>query len=455
MSGGGLAEREVLDVTKVRTGDHLDFFEWQRDRERIERLFQSRGYLEVQVSATREPASAADTSVALRYQVRRGPLSTLRVTGFTLPGRVIGEMKTAWARSVDDGFLQEELKDRARGAMIDLGYLWPEIAATVTSVGEPREKTADVRITPGPRASGRAIVFAGRTAVPERDLRDELERSGSAARAWREPAAVAATLEQFYRRRGFLAVKVIAAPPVLDGSTARLPIAIAEGPQHVVSRIEVRGAGVTPLATVYRRLGWRVGDPFDPTAQEAAAKRIEAGYAADGYRNARVVVTGTPVPAGSGVAVLVTVQPGVRSVVGEVQVIGRGNTREMIVRHAIDLPVGSAVSASTAERAQRRLYQTEAFRSVDVQLMPMTDVPAALTAPAPATGAGAVPPDQPTRVVVRLEEGPLYRLRYGVSLTDDLTVATQISDLRPGVSAELRRRNLFGTALGGANRRTL
>jgi outer membrane protein assembly factor BamA/autotransporter translocation and assembly factor TamB len=447
VSGGGLAEREVLDVTKVRTGDHFEFVEWQRDRERVERLFHSRGYLQVQVSATREPVSATDTSVALRYQVRRGSLSTLRVTGFTLPDRVIGEMKTAWARSVDDGFLEEQLRDRARGAMIDLGYLWPEITATVASTEEPREKTADVRITPGPRASRRTLVFTGRTAVPARDLRNELERSGSAAKAWREPAAVAATLEQFYRRKGFLTVTVTAAPPVFDGSTARLPITIAEGPQYVVSRIEVRGAGATPLATVYRWLGWRVGDPFDPTGQEAAARRIESGYAADGYRDARVVVAGVPMPGGSEVAVLATVQPGVRSVVGEVQVIGRGKTREVIVRHAIDLPVGSAASASTADRAQRRLYETEAFRSVDVQLVPMTDVPAA---PAASTGAGAAPPEQLTRVVVRLEEAPLYRLRYGVSLTDDLTVATQISDLRPGVSAELRRRNLFGTALGGA-----
>ena len=36
VSGGGLPEREVLDVTKTRTGEAFEFFEWQRDRERIE-----------------------------------------------------------------------------------------------------------------------------------------------------------------------------------------------------------------------------------------------------------------------------------------------------------------------------------------------------------------------------------------------------------------------------------
>ena len=125
---------------------------------------------------------------------------------------------------------------------------------------------------------------------------------------------------------------------------------------------------------------------------------------------------------------------------------GRGETRESIVRRAIDMPPGSPASSVTTDRAQRRLYETEAFRSVDVQLKPMTaERPAAAQARPEAVG--AVPPEQPTRVVVTLEEAPLYRLRYGVQLTDDLTTATQISDLRVGVSAELRRRNLFGTAL--------
>ena len=143
------------------------------------------------------------------------------------------------------------------------------------------------------------------------------------------------------------------------------------------------------------------------------------------------------------------VQPGRRSVVGEVQVVGRGETREATVRRAVDMPPGSVASPVTADRAQRRLYETEAFRSVDVQLRPMTDdAPgAALPAQPPA---GTALQEQLTRVVVTLAEAPLYRFRYGVQLTDDLTPATQISDWRLGVSAELRRRNLFGTAFNGA-----
>ncbi len=452
VDGGGLPEGTVLAATKLRVGDAFDFFEWQRDRERIESLFRARGYLRVQVSATRSPSPAGDAAVALRYQVRRGPLTTLDVTGFELPEDVLSGMKTAWSESVDDRFLEEDLHARARAAMVDLGYLQSEVTVAIDA-GVSRETTARIGIAPGPRTLERQIVFQGRLALSDRDLLAELATTGAGAAAWREPAAAAAALEAFYRRRGFLAAKVTAAPFQFSQDTVRLPIAIDEGLRHQVSRIDIRGAEAASVGRVQQWLGWRVGDAYNPADTEAAAKRVEAGYVSDGYRAARATVKAAVEPGTARVDVIVDVRPGVRSVVGEVQVVGRGETRETIVRRAIDMPPGSAASAATADRAQRRLYETEAFRSVDVRLVPIAEgvaAPAAEPAePAKLPQPGAAPATglEPTRVVVTLEEAPLYRLRYGVQLTDDLTAATQISELRLGVSAELRRRNLFGTAL--------
>jgi outer membrane protein assembly factor BamA len=448
VSGGGLPEQQVLDVTHVRAGKAFEFFEWQRDRERIEGLFHERGYLQVQVSATRAPGPVESNSVALRYEVRRGPISTLRITGFELPDPVVDGMKTAWIQSVDDGFLRDDLRERARGAMIDRGYLWPEVAVEIASTTEPREKTADVRITPGPHASRRTLAITGCRGLNEIQLREELAASGAGAKAWREPKAAAAAIADFYRRRGYLAVKVAVAPTVLDGGTARLPIAIDEGPRHVVARIDVRGAGAIPVAKVRQWIAWRVGDAFNPADQEAAARRIETGYVFDGYRDAQATVSAAAEPGTANMIVRAEVQPGVRSVVGDVQVVGRNVTRESIVRHALDLPVGAAASTAAIDRAQRQLYETEAFRSVDIALTPMTEAP--VPAGADKAPQAAAPAAQPTKVVVTLEEGPLYRVRYGVQLTDDLNTTTQISDLRLGVSGEIRRRNLFGSAFSGA-----
>jgi len=436
VAGGGMPEHEVLAVTKVQPGGRFDFFEWQRDRERIEALFQSRGYLQVQVAATREAGPGGGDSVELRYQVRRGPLTRLRVTGFSLPEPVIEGMKAAWSRSVDDRFLQDDLRERARAALVDMGYLWPAITTAVSSTGEPREKIIELRIVPGARASTRVVAFSGNHAVSDRELQEEIAASGAAAGLWREPERAVNALTQGYRHRGFLAARVSAGAAVLDGTTARLPLIIDEGSRYLVSRVEVRGAGAIGPERVEQWAAMRVGDPFNPAEAPLAEKRIEAGYLADGYRSVRAEVAGTIEPGTSSVVIVAQVTPGVRSVIQDVSVTGRVETRESVVARALKLPAGSAASPSAVDGAQRRLYETQAFRSVDIQLQP-------IGSPGPGSS------DQPTRAVVTLEEAPPYRIVYGVQVTDDLSPVVQTRDLRLGVSAELRRRNLFGSAFNG------
>jgi outer membrane translocation and assembly module TamA len=137
------------------------------------------------------------------------------------------------------------------------------------------------------------------------------------------------------------------------------------------------------------------------------------------------------------VTVVATVHPGARSVIRDVAVTGRGETRASVVDHALDLPAGTPASPARIDRAQRRLYGTDAFRSVDIKLQPMGQAPS-----------GAA--EQPVRAVVTLEEAPRYQLRYGVQVTDEFNPDIQLSTVRPGVAADLRRRNLFGLGLSGA-----
>jgi outer membrane protein assembly factor BamA len=437
VTGGALPEKDVLAVTRLRTGEPFDVFKWQRDREAIEALFHSRGYLEAQVSATRAAGPGSAATVVLHYEIRRGPLTALRVTGYTLPGPVIEGMKAAWSRSVDDRMLQEDLRAQARAAMIDRGYFWAKIDSQLRATDRPREKTVDVTIVPGVRARTRAIVFTGNRAEPERALRREIEQTGSVATMWREPGTVANVLKAFYRRQGFPAARVSAGPVEREGTTARLPIAIDEGRREIISRLDVRGAGALEPGRVEHWIRLRVGDPFNPDEATLAAKRIQAGYVGAGYVGVRAEVVGA-VEAGTGrVTVVATVHPGVRSVIRDVAITGRGETRASVVDHALDLPAGTPASPARIDRAQRRLYDTDAFRSVDITLQPM--------APAPSGAA-----EQPVRAVVSLEEAPRYRLRYGVQVTDALNPDIQAHTVRPGVAAELRRRNLFGWGLSGA-----
>ena len=98
----GFPERELRGRLKLTEGDRFQFAAWQRDRDRLADLYETRGFLEARIRARRIPVEAAgaaskaeqpteppDASLAaveLEYAIERGPETRLDVRGATLPG---------------------------------------------------------------------------------------------------------------------------------------------------------------------------------------------------------------------------------------------------------------------------------------------------------------------------------------------------------------------------------
>ena len=87
-------------------------------------------------------------------------------------------------------------------------------------------------------------------------------------------------------------------------------------------------------------------------------------------------------------------------------------------------------------RARERIYDTDVFRSVDIEATPR---------PTPEGGQPSTIAD----VTINLEPLPKYRLRYGFQLYDPTTpaVSPKWGTLDPGVVADLTRRGLFGRGI--------
>src|SRR6185503_12344747 len=100
---------------------------------RLEAFFHERERFEARIAARRtaEPSDAA--RVHLAYEVRPGPRTTISVDGFSLSASAITAMERAWARSVVDDFLVEEVATIARAELADAGYLLPTITARIGS----------------------------------------------------------------------------------------------------------------------------------------------------------------------------------------------------------------------------------------------------------------------------------------------------------------------------------
>ena len=228
----GFAEADIRERLRVGVGDRFDFYRWQQDRERLQRFYRERGFLEARISARRGVAAEAvrdNGEVALEYQIDRGPETRLTIEGYSMPGSLVERMKDAWVWAVFDGFLLDDLATLAREQLTREGFLRADIQAAVASEPDAAVKEIAIRIDPGMRYTSRQIVFSGQQAIPAATLDAAVLAQGVDASMWHEPAGLQAAVVQQYRLRGYLEAVVKVQAPVFTGQSAELPVQVAEG----------------------------------------------------------------------------------------------------------------------------------------------------------------------------------------------------------------------------------
>src|SRR4029450_702064 len=97
---------------------------------------------------------------------------------------------------------------------------------------------------------------------------------------------------------------------------------------------------------------------------------------------------------------------------------------------------GAPLDPAGIRETRRRLYDLDVYRSVDIQVQPVTTA----GTPAPST---VTPVEQPVTARISLEERPRYRVRYGLAVSDEEIEADE-RDRRLGFAADVENRNIFG-----------
>jgi outer membrane protein assembly complex protein YaeT len=425
--------RSALDLDP---GDRFDFFTWQRDREALEWFYHARDYLEARVAAAREPPGESAEPVTLVYTIERGPQTRLSVEGHSLPGGLLDRLREAWGEAVFDGFLLDDIRELVRRHLMTEGYLQPVIEPEVVQPGAD-EKQIVVRVQAGARSTGRTIDFAGNEAMPADRLMAALEPLEIEEVAWTDPEIVATGLERFYRSEGFLVADVTVESPVFKGSRARLPVTIKEGPRFVLARVAIEGASALDEATARTIADLPEGVTYSATEADAARRRVERAYRERGFNGVRTIATANVDVPGAAVTLTLAITEGSRQVLADIAISGANVTRPEVVTDNLQLEMGEAVDLTAWYQARRRLYDTNVFRSVELEVEPIVEAPAA---------AG----DEPVRARVTLEEWPRYRFRYGFQLNDEVSpVAERARELSPGLVADFQDRNLLGRASSG------
>jgi outer membrane protein assembly complex protein YaeT len=435
----GFPENDVRDQLRLGEGDRFTFGAWQQDRDRLQSFYQSKGFLEARIRARRlseetavpnQEGSPPEATVVLEYRITRGPATQLDVRGITLPGDIRERIVERWTTALFDGFLERDARTIVREHLYRQGYMDATVAVTVAVDLADDLKTLTVDVSPGAIVR-RRIDVTGNAAVPTETLL-ELASAPDPLAAWLDAPAVERELENLYRSEGFLTADVSVGAAGMRNGTSVVPIQVAEGRPFSIGKLAV--SGLPDGSQAREALALAAGRPYRPAEVAAGVDRLEGQLRREAYRSARAEVETQVNERSASVDISVRVTPGPRSVLRDVVVEGADAGKPAIAR-SLTLETGQPLDPLEIRETRRRLYDLDVYRSVDIQVQPITSESPSPSAPAPG--------EQPVMARIVLEERPRYRVRYGLAVSDE-EVSEDERDRRLGFAADVENRNLFG-----------
>ena len=429
---------ELIAMLNLNPGEPFNFHQWQEDVDRLREAYHERQHYEVRVRGIRRP-SDDETTVALEYSIEPGPVSELVLEGHPLEPHLEDDIRAAWRRTIFDRFLLEDIRLRIERHLLDENIIGSTIEPSV-AVSTPARKQIRVVVTAGTTVSSREVRYDGNTSYRDDRLDEVVTEAGLSIDGWLDPGRVAEALEDFYRGEGFLTATVRAQPPAVVGSIGVLPVVLNEGPRFVIGSLTFPGVSPARLADVAGTVRLQPGEPFVTAQIDTARERLEQLYAREGFNSIQIEADSAVDDATGTVALSFAVLEGPQQVLKEVSTQGATRTDDDVIRRALRLRIGAPVDLASWSLARKRLYDTNVFRQVDIEPVPITP-----TAEESAAGL------QPVRAVVSVVEYPVWRLRYGAQFNDETAVVpdpdgdTRLQSL--GILADLQNQNLFGQAI--------
>jgi outer membrane protein assembly factor BamA len=425
----GFTEEELSRKLELQAGRRFNVRQWIEDRHRLENFYLERGYQRVRIASTRS-LTTDTTHVSLTYNIERGPRTIIEVKGDQLPDEVLDAMYDAWRGLPIADVVRTEFERIARQGLARRGYYRPTLQLEFASETSDLARVT-LQVSRGPQTKRLMIAWRGNREVSNTELDALVAPHLAESAVWLDSQALAWQVRQLYASRGHLQAEVTVGDPAFHATDATLPMAIEEGVLSRLVAMQLEGADPARTAGAEAALGLSIGEPLSAAAPVEAARRLKAFYAGLGYRSADVTHTLASAKDGS-VSIAWVVKEGPLYVVKDVNVVGAETTSGRLVRKAISLEPGDAMSQSAIDTTRRNLYDIGSFRRVDFDF-----------------GDSAIQADAdelPRTLTIHAEEQQRFQLKYGVQFSFDRSTDRGGGNAFGG-SVELRDRNFIGRAV--------
>jgi outer membrane protein insertion porin family len=331
------------------------------------------------IDAVVEPL--ADGSVQLLYRLQEAVIiAEVQVVG----NKVLSDQELLSAARVTRGLPRDDFRiEKAKRAIEDLYRERGHYLTTVTVDESALDETGVLlfRVIEGPRVKVKAIEFEGNTAFSDAQLHSEISTRTAVPLMRRgeldEDKLIddVATLDRYYRDRGYLEVRVdriIELSP--DHTEVKVTFLVVEGRLFTLQVIRTSPEVLEVLSDqqVEALLKIRRGDVYSRKKIDASVKAIRDAYGLMGYVD--VVENPNAVRAldlrssdAPEVELLLQINEGPQYKVGMVHVTGNFLTLDRVIRRELrNLRPGRPYDAREIERAAERIRATRLFSDVHI-----------------------------------------------------------------------------------------
>ena len=401
-----------------------------------EESLRERGYYEARV---RPAAVLAEDgrSVSMTISVEPGPHVRLVFAGDELPGDAEELVPIRAERSADQDLL-EDASRAIENALRERGYRAAQ--APYARQQQAGELVLTYTIARGPLHRVESIDTEGSAALDRAAVAPLLQIKPGEPFVEARVGAIAAAITELYRVRGFAqaAVKpnIQVLPEASALNVAYRPVAIrfeiSEGPQTMVTAVEVEGAKAIARDALKSQLVLAAGRPFYRPQLAVDRDTIERTFRSQGFQNVSVISQLAFADAQRQVAITWTIREGDQITVDRILINGNSRISTELIQRELTIQRGGPMNEDAMLESQRRLAELGLFRRVRITELPRT---------------GSLARD----VLVDLEEADTTTVDYGggfeVSGIGERAAdgsAVDALDFGPRGFVGISRRNLWG-----------
>ncbi|HSP07608.1 MAG TPA: POTRA domain-containing protein, partial [Acidobacteriota bacterium] len=286
-SGSPFFPEDVLRKTiKSAKGSRFRQFQFEKDMQRIEAIYDKNGFLEHDIKVARQERDPKNR-MQLEIAIQSGKQLLLKVEGFALPADALRDQLPIWA---DHSYNDDTLEEGKRNLIVYLqGKGYYDATVEWEKLFEKEKILITYKVHTGILYELTEIRIHGNDHFPEKEIlqlmktkKSDIFTSGHLVKNTFESDC--STILDAYRNRGFLFARFVKQDVLrMRGGKLILDLEINEDLQVLVADIRLKGNEVVPTSFFLEHFIQKIGEPVSESNVKTDSDYIVALYSDKGY----------------------------------------------------------------------------------------------------------------------------------------------------------------------------